>query len=378
MLFTQQEKESILSGFPNIKLSYENMIYKKVSTCDYVVAIPKGAKCFAWFTLYQNKPTCFIMELTSKKQIVDIKMFHACFSSDLAYGTIFYGTLFYTSSNRFFTIEDIFLYKGNIIERSTWDYKWTLIQHILQKDLKQISYNPSFVVFGRPLFSKTIEALDKKIKNVQYPIHAVQMYLLSQVNQYITIEYSDYCLDEEPSKKDNDKKPLDNNPVIHNNNTTHSTFTNHSTLTNHRKETFKKEHVFLIKPDIQEDIYHLFTIDPQGKEITIGNAHIPDYETSVMMNKIFRIIKENDNLDALEESDDEEEFENEQLDKFVKLDSSKKMVCKYHYKFKRWFPLRIAPATAAVLSFDEYNSLDEYKNNKYVTRRNTLSHGLTN
>jgi superfamily II DNA/RNA helicase len=37
-------------------------------------------------------------------------------------------------------------------------------------------------------------------------------------------------------------------------------------------------------------------------------AFIPDYSTSVMMNKLFRNIKENQNLDALEESDDEEEF----------------------------------------------------------------------
>ena len=38
------------------------------------------------------------------------------------------------------------------------------------------------------------------------------------------------------------------------------------------------------------------------------------------MNKHFRIIKENDNLDLLEESDDEDEFENIDEDKYVYLD----------------------------------------------------------
>ena len=38
------------------------------------------------------------------------------------------------------------------------------------------------------------------------------------------------------------------------------------------------------------------------------------------MNSLFRNIKENRNLDLLEESDDEEEFENTSLDKFVDLD----------------------------------------------------------
>ena len=35
------------------------------------------------------------------------------------------------------------------------------------------------------------------------------------------------------------------------------------------------------------------------------------------MNSLFRTIKENENLDSLEESDDEEEFENSNVDKFV-------------------------------------------------------------
>jgi hypothetical protein len=83
------------------------------------------------------------------------------------------------------------------------------------------------------------------------------------------------------------------------------------------------------------------------------------------MNKLFRIIKENDNLDALEESDDEEEFENENADKFVKLDTSKKMVCQYNYKFKRWMPLRIAPDNACAISLDEFKNLNKiYEQNK--------------
>jgi hypothetical protein len=60
------------------------------------------------------------------------------------------------------------------------------------------------------------------------------------------------------------------------------------------------------------------------------------------MNKLFRNIKENDNLDALEESDDEEEFENELTNKFVYLDKSYKMICQYNNKFKKWLPIKIS------------------------------------
>ena len=64
----------------------------------------------------------------------------------------------------------------------------------------------------------------------------------------------------------------------------------------------------------EADIYNLYCLDVDDFEC-IGLAHIPDYNTSVMMNKLFRNIKENDNLDAIEESDDEADFENKKDDK---------------------------------------------------------------
>ena len=95
------------------------------------------------------------------------------------------------------------------------------------------------------------------------------------------------------------------------------------------------ERVFKIKPDIQNDIY---IIDNTSKEEFL---HIPDYKTSVMMNKLFRIIKENNNLDALEESDDEEEFEDDKFDKHVFLDKSFNMLCRFNHKFKKWMPVKV-------------------------------------
>ena len=60
-----------------------------------------------------------------------------------------------------------------------------------------------------------------------------------------------------------------------------------------------------------------------------------------MMNKLFRNIKENNDLDALEESDDENEFENPNIDKFVDLTKSYKMLCNFNTKFKKWVPIKI-------------------------------------
>jgi hypothetical protein len=315
MLLTQKEKEYILDIFPNIKLSYENQIYKKVLNYDYVAAIPQGTKCYAWFTYHKNKPTCFIIEL-NKKKITDVKMFNACFSIELSKGkngTLVYGTLFYTSGNRFFTIEDIFIYKNTNVSLS-WVKKIQLLGEILKNEIKQISYKNSYVVFGLPILSTKIENVEKKIQNFKYPIGSLHFYFFNNVNKYLSTKMN-------PMNQTNETKNIKN--------------------TNGR--------TFIIRPDIQNDIYYLYSLDEpsreqeqkqeQEKECEI--AHIPDFKTSVMMNQLFRNIKENENLDRLEESDDEEEFENNQENKFVNLDVSHKMFCQYNHKFKRWVPLYV-------------------------------------
>ena len=95
---------------------------------------------------------------------------------------------------------------------------------------------------------------------------------------------------------------------------------------------------FWITADIQADVYYLSDIKT-GQ--TTDTAHIPDYKTSVMMNSIFRKIKENINLDSLEESDDEEEFEDCREDKYLQPNKRVKMECVYNTHFNKWVPNKI-------------------------------------
>ena len=99
----------------------------------------------------------------------------------------------------------------------------------------------------------------------------------------------------------------------------------------------KRDVVYKVRPTSQPDIYHLFDKDTMKY---FDTAFVADYKTSVMMNKLFRNIKENENLDALEESDEEEDFENSDEDKYVYLDREYSMVCCYNPKFKKWMPYK--------------------------------------
>jgi hypothetical protein len=77
-------------------------------------------------------------------------------------------------------------------------------------------------------------------------------------------------------------------------------------------------------------------------------AHVGDYKTSVLLNSIFRTVRENASLDAAEESEDEEVFQASQqmhIEGYISSSSppERAMICTYNYKFKRWVPLRLGP-----------------------------------
>lgn len=96
--------------------------------------------------------------------------------------------------------------------------------------------------------------------------------------------------------------------------------------------------ILTVVADVREDIYTLYA----ASSTPVGTANIPDYKTSIMMNSLFRNIKENRNLDALEESDDEDEFEDTREDKYVDTTKRINMVCEYSAKYRSWIPRRMA------------------------------------
>ena len=103
-----------------------------------------------------------------------------------------------------------------------------------------------------------------------------------------------------------------------------------------------KEVILKVRASIEDDIYNLYCLEADKvTEKWIGIAMISTYKSSTMMNKLFRKIRENDNLDFLEESEDEEDFENTDINKYVDLEKSLLMKCVYVKRFKKWQPLSV-------------------------------------
>ena len=110
---------------------------------------------------------------------------------------------------------------------------------------------------------------------------------------------------------------------------------------NPSKPQYRMSTVFKVTADLQFDIYRLFAYGRNKSSVYYNIAYIPNYTTSVFMNNIFRKIKENKNLDAIEESDDEEDFENMDIDKYVDVKKYVLMECRFHFKFKKWVPIKM-------------------------------------
>ena len=353
------EQNEILRNFPStIKFSYEKSTHKKVLSDVYVI-IPKGKKYFAWFTHRNRKNICIFLEVGYQNKIMNIFYRHVSFDDVLSYGTIFYGTLFRTIpensekkniyNNEIFSVEDIFYYKGDDISDYSYHDKLKVVKNIFDTKL---NYNMSFcnngIVFGLPVITTDFtEAYDKAMA-LPYSVYSIQYKYFEEKKTYQSItEFYHFSNNSMVSNSVNNNNSNDNSNDNSEKYSTHTSKYNEKPpvyIEPIKQKTTSNEIYknFFIKPDLQNDIYYLYQNSTTNFDIISKDiAHIPDYKTSVLMNKLFRNIKENSNLDSLEESDEEDEFENIQIDKFVDLNKIIKMRCIFNYKFKKWVPVSV-------------------------------------
>ena len=326
-----KDQAIILSDFPEIKLSYETQVHKKVYDAHVVLAIPDGTRHYAWFTTHGNENICWLLELTHNNKIIDVKQCISSFSDHLCYGTVLYGTMFQHLSNPCFSVEDMFFYKGKDLREYNYLQKMELMKEMFSKEMSMTTLTPKQVVFGLPFMDTNFSNVLTSIETLAYKSSFIQFRYLEgpKTNEYYIMNYI------KPRTQYIEKNFLE---------------TNQSNKSNKNKPMRKiNKAIFKVVPEIQNDIYNLYTME-NGSFVFYDIAYIPTYVTSVMMNKLFRNIKENQNLDALEESDSEDEFENNNADKHVFLDRTFIMNCEFNYKFKKWAPVKVADVGSDVSS----------------------------
>ncbi len=398
------EREALLQKLPQkLKLSYEARTHhKKDADCNddtYISIIPKGRRCLLWFTEWANQPVCAILEIknplaTSLTDIYgNITIYTACFDPSLTQGdTVFGGVLFSNNPKKqsklcnFFAITVVHFFKGRQIFFNDVVLQHT-ITHIMfsSEMIKQVGVTTHGLIIGLPILCSTPSQACAIVKTNELPYEVYGLQYRKNGSSKIELSiWNDnhseqllpttqlYQTPQIPEQEQTQNQIQDQTQCQ----TQRQDQTQRQTQRQIQDQDQEKEDpknitkiaYFMVKPDVQNDIYHLYvrkdkSIDSELEYYSV--AHVPSYKISVLLNRIFRNIKENDNLDALEESEDEDDFENTNADKYVDLTQEFVMRCICSEKFKRWIPSALVNSSmcknkSIVITKQEINDLDTH------------------
>ena len=292
-----KERKYLIAQFPNIKPFYENTLHNKVDIKNrFYVNIPVGKKYFIWFTYLNNQPVCISLNYNYKANFLQHLKKIACNFDPIlctGKGTILYGTHLSLNKKNVFSIENIFFYKSKKVMFETQYMKLQIIGNILKNCLSPKIYLKREYLFKLPLITTSYDAL--KVKMEKLP-------------------YTSYCIQ-------------------------HRSWTENIYLNEKVSIQSTQTAVFTVKAEMDPDTYSLYCQE-QDNLVNIGYAYVGDIKTSKFMNKLFRCIRENDNIDFIEESEDEDTFEDTRLNKFM-LNTQHNIECLFNNKYNKWVPIKV-------------------------------------
>jgi len=337
----------LMRRFPDFELSYETISHNKVSNkYDICLAVPIGKKCYAWFTYEENNNVCYLMDINREKKISKVRKIPVVFDGDLCLGTIVYGTLWSPEPsneglNTWFIIEDILYFKGIPMKTESFGSRLGFLQQFMNKTQQYFATKDHMVLAPSTMWK--VELNDKMWEfppyipvqiqsNIAYPVHHIQYRSSSEIMPYLNVNIS---------------KRIQTKPTVQQ--MTPSDVLAKPPRLDFSKPQYKQKTVFQVRADVQYDIYHLYAYGKNNQPVYYGIAYIPGYKSSVFMNSLFRNIRENKNLDYIEESDDEENFQDTRDNKYVDLNKKILMECAFHTKFKKWVPLRLVDSRSKVV-----------------------------
>jgi hypothetical protein len=305
----------------------------------YYMAIPYGKKYFAWFTFYKTFDVCVYLNAFTREFFYEKVPFNT-----MSYGTVLYGTLVEARRVRgeaplpaIFVAEKVLLFEGR---RSSGLYD-------LLDIVKRVDFLPRVTkIHVATMWSGVVSPIFYNAKTT-FRIVSIGEPTVFPTTPSLTIF---------PFTKSQTTP------------TTPHTAVKDKTIREGVVGGTVGSFTFYVKADIINDIYHLYTeLKGRNGENTLNYsrsnskvdrtihraerselkyhsiAYIPNYKTSVFMNGIFRHIRENENLDYIEESDTEEDFEDVRPDKYVDLNKIVELKCIYSRKFKKWVPVIASP-----------------------------------
>lgn len=343
--------EHLLRRFPNneARLAYETTVptTKQISKTDYDIcfAIPYGKKAFLWHTFDGDRKVAVLIEI-NRENVFGLVTFLSEGSNnpektrDFELGTIVSGVIYEEEEkeiderHKVFVVDDIHMYRGHQLARKTFREKSGYLFDFLQNQ----RYDIPIVL---PVFWNTnAESLHTKVE-IPYTVRHYQYRSSSRILPHLCMSII--------KKPGSLPVPVVRPPPSFLESENSSQSQSHSLVRRFQmnwrfdfsKPAYRKTAFFYVRADTMFDVYFLGALQ-ENTIVYCQNALVLNYKTSVFLNGVFRDIRENANIDAIEESDDESDFEDVRENKYVDLEKEVVMECSFHYKFRKWMPFRVA------------------------------------
>ena len=316
----------VKTRLPELELSYDKTLHKKVRA-DAFQILPKGKKCMLWFTYKLNENVALLLSFDKTgKNINNVQTIMMSFSDELSMGcgTILTGVILSSMNQSIFCCTNIHYYQGKHCEKSNYEVKYEYISDMLENYTDQTAIDEiNLTILTTAIITKRFTEAISIARSLPYDVYGISS---------IRFDRS-YSLGITP-------------------------YTQH----------YEPIGYFKVKAQIRCDIYNLFVHDAPKPH---GIAAVTDYTQSVMLNSLFRDIKENRNLDLLEMSDDDEEFENINEDKYVDLKKSYIMKCKYIARFRKWRPIEVCKGQTRLSTKADIIAIEKKSQDSLYGKRNT-------
>ena len=320
----------------------------------YGIKAFQGRKYLAWFSFYEDKNVCYILEYDARNRITRYSISNEITVIDNVFlNTIFCGVI--VTNNSFtdqycYIIEDVYYYNGFYVEPMSFGEKLGYMENFIKK-MEYIS-----VKFVKPFFKEKRGQYQQNGNNTnsfckQMRFFIPQIKLREQrpppptppPPPQLPLTYNN--ISSHPPPPPPPTTPYEERQIIEID-TQQPTQTMQQQNTIFKKKIFKEQYklptIFSIMANIEPDIYSLYAFDNKTKKTVFYDiAHIGTIKTSIFMNEIYRNIRENKNIDYIEESDDEDDFENTTEDKYVDLTKMHLIECVFNQMFKKWTPVRL-------------------------------------
>lgn len=355
----------LLNRLPYFEPSYEvkqhKMIQKEHTNQEKMtIWMPTGWRCYLWFTIDPTTGEDSIFQISYDRSKIEKlpsqKLQQATVDKTTLQGNssdvptfLFYGTVLtaFLCNNRY-VVTDLHLLRGVPMKSVSQKVSWTCIASYICPHFNRIVL-PKFV-----LNNNKNDFSNKTLADPAYHIHHMQDRCWTINRPYQNYPYTapkivteglrgvdtpSAIMTETGEKAQPKEKEEPTKPPVTKATEGVANKERRDMKREMNKPQYGMETVFAMMADPTYDLYRLYAAGYGGLLEFYDYACVIDRATSKWLNSEFRLIRENANIDAIEESDDEADFNDVRDNKYTNLEKQIVVRCRYIKRLQKWIPV---------------------------------------